>query len=264
MTSHNPRRALRPFWTYYGGKWRVAPRYPAPTYPRIVEPFAGAAGYSLRHAHLDVTLVDADETIAGIWTYLVSVSPAEIASLPDVPDGGTVDDVAWPCEEARWLAGFWLTRGGATPNKSASAWMRDPRYSAWSWGDKARERIASQVESIRHWTVIHGDYADAPDVPATWFVDPPYERAGTRYRMGSRSIDFAALAAWCRSRPGQVMVCEQAGADWLPFKPVFVAKANESVNGGKRSPEALWTGGVPDCFARDFPNAPGLSSEDFL
>ena len=246
-------KGLRPFWTYYGGKWRVAKRYPAPEYPRVIEPFAGAAGYSLRYAHLNVTLVDADEKIAGMWAYLIRVRPEEVLALPDVPEGGTVDDVVWPCPEARWLAGFWLTRGSARPKRSASAWMRDPRYSAWSWGDKARERVASQVGAIRHWRVVHGDYTAAPDVPATWFVDPPYQRAGTRYRHGSRAIDFAALASWCRSRPGQVMVCEQQGADWLPFEPVFVAKANESVNGGKRSAEALWTRAEADTGAEVAP-----------
>lgn len=242
---------LRPFWTYFGGKWRIAPRYPAPTHRRIIEPFAGAAGYSLRYADHDVTLIDADEVIAGMWAYLIRVRPSEVLALPDVPEGGTVDDVSWPCEEARWLAGFWLSRGQTHPNKRASSWMRDPRYSRWAWGDHARQRIASQVESIRHWRIIHGTYADAQHVAATWFVDPPYERAGVRYRHGSHALDFQALAAWCRSRAGQVVVCEQDGASWLPFEPFYVAKANESVNGGKRSAEAIWTGGVDPAFAME-------------
>lgn len=41
-------KALKPFWRYYGGKYRAAPRYPVPLHRTIVEPFAGAAGYSLR------------------------------------------------------------------------------------------------------------------------------------------------------------------------------------------------------------------------
>jgi len=40
---------LRPFWRYYGGKWRAAPSYPSPRCETIIEPFAGAAGYSLRY-----------------------------------------------------------------------------------------------------------------------------------------------------------------------------------------------------------------------
>jgi len=47
---------LRPFWRYYGGKFRAAPRYPTPTHKTIVEPFAGAAGYSLRVDDLRVHL----------------------------------------------------------------------------------------------------------------------------------------------------------------------------------------------------------------
>ena len=43
-----PAHALLPFWAYYGGKWRSAPRYPAPVHGRIIEPFAGAAGYAMR------------------------------------------------------------------------------------------------------------------------------------------------------------------------------------------------------------------------
>ena len=41
---------LRPFFCYYGGKWRAAPKYPPPEHDTIVEPFAGAAGYATRYA----------------------------------------------------------------------------------------------------------------------------------------------------------------------------------------------------------------------
>ena len=47
---------LRPFFNFYGGKWRAAPHYPAPRYARVVEPFAGAAGYSTRHHDRDIVL----------------------------------------------------------------------------------------------------------------------------------------------------------------------------------------------------------------
>lgn len=40
---------LKPFFTFYGGKWRAAPHYAPPEFATIVEPFAGAAGYSVRH-----------------------------------------------------------------------------------------------------------------------------------------------------------------------------------------------------------------------
>lgn len=232
---------LRPFWTFFGGKWRLAPRYPAPDYDVIIEPFAGAAGYSLRYADRLVVLVEKDPLIAGIWRWLISASPDEVRSLPLLPKSGCIDEAEWPCESARNLAGFWITRGAAHPNRTASAWMRDPRYAKWSWGEFARERIASQVDKIKHWQLIEGDYSAAPDVEGTWFIDPPYARAGVRYRCGSDKIDFGALATFCRSRKGQTFVCEQQGAEWLPFRFFHAAKANESVSGGKVSNEVIWT-----------------------
>lgn len=222
---------MKPFWTYFGGKYRLAPRYPKPLHKRIVEPFAGAAGYSLRYHEHDVTLVEKDPMIAGIWRYLIAVTAKEIRQLPLLPTSGRLDDAVWPCEEAKHLAGFWITRGAAHPNRTASAWMRDPRYSQWSWGEMSRERIASQVDRIRHWRIIEGSFEEAPQDCATWFIDPPYIKAGTRYRYGSQKIDFGALAIWCTARDGQTIVCEQSGASWLPFKHFYEAKANQKING---------------------------------
>lgn len=216
---------LQPFFTYYGGKWRIAERYLHPEYKVIVEPFAGSAGYACRFAHHDVILIDKDPKIAGIWQYLVSVSPQEILSLPDVPLEGTVEDVVWPCDAAKWLAGMWLNKGAAAPCLRPSAWMRQKTHENSFWGSAIRTRIATQVPHIRHWQVIHGTYADAPDVPATWFVDPPYQLAGRHYKCGADQIDFTHLAAWCREREGQIMVCENEGATWLPFRPFDEVKA---------------------------------------
>jgi hypothetical protein len=233
-------KQLRPFWTFFGGKWRIAPRYPSPIHSTIIEPFAGAAGYSLRYADRKIILVEKDPLIAGIWRWLLRVSEKEVRALPCLPESGKLDDAIWPCEEAKNLAGFWITRGAAHPNKSASAWMRDPRYRHWSWGEMSIERIASQVDRIRHWRLVEGDYGSAPNETATWFIDPPYAKAGLRYRCSSRDLDFTHLSSFCRSRRGQVIVCEQEGADWLPFQFFHKAKANESVNGGKISNEVIW------------------------
>ena len=40
---------MKPFFRYYGGKWRDCAKYPPPQFDTIVEPFAGSAGYSVRH-----------------------------------------------------------------------------------------------------------------------------------------------------------------------------------------------------------------------
>lgn len=81
---------------------------------------------------------------------------------------------------------------------------------------------------------------DAGEHDATWFIDPPYQVVqGEQYPNGAQSIDFAALGDWCRSRRGQVIVCESEGADWLPFSPLG---AVQSMRKGS-SRERVWLGG---------------------
>jgi hypothetical protein len=67
------------------------------------------------------------------------------------------------------------------------------------------------------------DFESTPDTEATWFVDPPYAVAGKSYKV--RFTDYPRLAEWCKGREGQVIVCENEGADWLPFTPLTDAKA---------------------------------------
>ena len=69
---------MKPFFTYYGGKYRAAPKYPAPRHETIVEPFAGSAGYSVRHFARDVRLYDVDPIIVGVWSYLTRTPADEI------------------------------------------------------------------------------------------------------------------------------------------------------------------------------------------
>ena len=219
---------LRPFWRYYGGKWLASPKYPTPGFGTIVEPFAGAAGYSLRHYWRDVLLIEKYDVIAELWRWLIGESAAVIRLIPIV---GSVDDLpAWVPEGGRSLVGFNLNPGSAAPKRTATE-----RSKAYGWNAQMRHRAAAQVEHIRHWRVIEGSYELAPDALATWFIDPPYQRQGKYYRHSTRDIDFAALARFCRARRGQVIVCENKGADWLPFSrfadPLRLGKSEEVVWG---------------------------------
>lgn len=210
-------KPLRPFFSYFGSKWRASTRYPKPKHPTIVEPFAGGAGYSHRYWDREVILCDADERIAALWEYLIGVSPSEIRALPLLPIDGHVDDLGLP-EEPSMLIGFNLYKGAADPAKKHNAWSRKMVRSGGFWTKKKREIVARQVEKIKHWRVVHGSYEDLEPIEATWFVDPPYQGddLGRFYRHSS--VDYQALGQWCRSRPGQVIVCEAEGADWLPFQ----------------------------------------------
>lgn len=211
--------------------------YPAPKHSVIVEPFAGSAGYSLRHHSNRVVLCEIDPTIAGIWDYLIRVSSREIMALPDLQPGSTVDDLNVPAE-AKALVGMWLNRGVARPRKSPSKWMREKIRPGSFWGDRVRNTIASQLEYIRHWQIFNCSYELAPvDHEATWFIDPPYVGAGHHYTHGSAGIDFGSLAQWSRSRPGQVIVCENEGATWLPFRHLGSFKTTRS---GRQSKEVYW------------------------
>src|ERR1039458_2754616 len=144
---------MSPFFSFFGSKWRVARHYSTPTHPTIIEPFAGSAGYSLRYPEHQVRLYDADPIICGVWHYLIHVRPEKIRRLPLV--FGHVDELDL-CQEAKWLIGFWLNKGCVGPSKSPSQWMRD--YQARQpgctyWSAAVVERIATQVGSIRHWTI---------------------------------------------------------------------------------------------------------------
>jgi len=230
---------LKPFFTFYGGKWRAAPHYPPPQFATVVEPFAGAAGYSVRHHTRNVVLVEIDPVIASLWRFLIGASSADVLSIPLLRSRESVDDLRCSAD-ARALVGFWVNKGSATPKRSQSSWMRSGIRPKSFWGEEIRSRLASQVQAIKHWRVIEGDCLSvAPDVEATWFVDPPYQGpVGRRYRFSA--VDFPALAAWTRARRGQVIACENEGATWLPFRPWRATKANESASGGKVSREAIW------------------------
>lgn len=210
--------SLRPFFSYFGGKWTLAPKYPPPEHAMVIEPFAGSAGYATRYPDREVVLVERFPLLAAMWRWLIRVSVDEVMSLPLDPAM-----TAGLSEEARSLIGFWCARGRTRPARTVnSSWLRSGRWPSSFWGEHIRSRIAEQVTKIRHWRVIEGDYSDAPDTRATWFVDPPY--IGARHYL-ARVDDFARLGAWCRSRRGLVIVCEQKGADWLPFKRFRVAKS---------------------------------------
>lgn len=230
--------SLKPFWRYYGGKWRAAPYYPPPRYDTIVEPFAGSAGYAMRYPDRRVILVEMYAVVAEMWRYLIGVSPEEIRRIPLVD---AVDDLpSWCSQGARWLVGFAMNAATTHPCKVLSSGRKKLRAAGRvfeGWSEALRERIACQVDSIRHWRIIEGDFSAAPDIEASWFIDPPYSnRAGSRYAHAAE-MDYERLAAWARSREGQVIVCENAGATWLPFRPFKKLKAG--VN-GQGSEEVVW------------------------
>lgn len=190
----------------------------------------------MRYPHRRVRLYDKDPIVCAIWGYLIRVSPGEIRNLPLVFDH--IDELKVP-QEVKWLLGFWANRATVNPSKSPSKWMRQlgQQQTGVYWSVVIRERLARQVDFIRHWTVTQCSYEQIPDDTATWFIDPPYDsKAGEYYRYGRKDIDYKHLGEWCQSRSGQVIVCEQVGANWLDFRPFRDFKGLRGV-----SKEAIWT-----------------------
>lgn len=226
---------LHPFFSYYGSKFRLAREYPRPRFDLIVEPFAGSAAYSLCYADRQVVLCERDDEIAALWAYLIRVREREILALPDVVQ--CVSALRVP--EARTLVGFWLGRGRSRPLREPSSWMRTDGAArpAGFWGPHAKERIARQLRHIRHWRILFADYTQAQRLaPATYFIDPPYQgKAGRRYRWGSTQLDYERLARWAGERSGQVIVCEHASAQWLPFRPLVRAQGMRGIR-----TEGIW------------------------
>lgn len=225
---------MRPFFPFYGSKWNIARHYPEPAQELVIEPFAGAAGYATFYDCPRVQLFDADPILAGVWSYLINGSAAEIAALPEMPAvGDCVDNYDLP-QEAKWLIGFWLNRGSAQPKKSRTAYSARTDRAQLNWGARAKERIVGQLPLLEGWSVTNAPYSAAPDVEATWFIDPPYGDKGKFYRVGFS--DFAGLGKWVQTRTGRVITCEGLDATWLPFEPLGSFKSSLG-----RAHEAVYT-----------------------
>jgi site-specific DNA-adenine methylase len=228
---------LQPFFCYYGGKWRAAPHYPKPKCDLIIEPFAGAAGYASRYYERDVLLVEADPKIAAMWKWLISSTFDEIMALPSNVKHIDNENIK---DEAKTLIGFWLNKGAAQPCKQPSAWMRSGLRPNSYWGDTVKNKIANQVVKIKHWSCINESFEKITNHRATWFIDPPYVNAGKLYKYSSNKINYSFLSEWCKTRDGQVIVCENNGATWLPFKPFVNIKSTPGKRGKSVSREAIW------------------------
>jgi len=194
---------------YFGTKHHLAASYPPPIHDTIIEPFAGAAGYAMHSDNWtrNVVLVDKNPDVIAVWKWLQAASAEDVLALPDIEYGPyPVPKGSPPKFLMEWSQGS----PSGNPNV-VSTWM------ARDW-PRNRSRIAANVHKIKHWQIIEGDYTAAPDVEATWVIDPPYQHQGHQYKTGSVGIDYERLAEWSIIRCGQIIVCEQEGADWLPFR----------------------------------------------
>ena len=219
--------------SYYGGKTNVVKLYPSPRYDHIVEPFAGSARYSLQYFERNVTLIDKYEPLIKMWRWLRDCSPGDIKKLPRLKTGDKLSNYKWSCEEERFFMGYIIGYASVFPRNTVTPRLII-RPNHINFG---LNRVADNLYKIRHWAMAHGDYRDFPfQSECTWFIDAPYMQGGEKYKHSFKAWQFEGLAKWCRSRKGQVIVCEAGEADWLPFK---MLGQNRVVN--KHINELIWT-----------------------
>lgn len=200
-------------WSYYGTKKRIAKEYPLPINDIIIEPFAGAAQYSLYGDNWkkDVYLIDKYPVIIDVWKYLISASKEDILKLPNMEKGDKVDDHKQLIDAEKYLIGFCINNGSTCPKKTTA------KYNSWN---RTKLYIADNLYKIKHWKVKCDEYYNLKNVKATWFIDPPYQYGGEYYRFSNKNINYNELGKWCKERKGQIIVCENTKADWMDFKPL--------------------------------------------
>lgn len=207
-------------FSYYGTKKKLADKYPKPISDTIIEPFCGAAMYSLYSDNWqkNVILYDKYDKIFLAWDFLINAKISDINNLPDLIKGLNLDTLNISDAE-KALLGFYCNPASAVPKKTVT------ERGAKSWG-RHKKYLIDNIHKVNHWKIYNKSYVDIENIEATWFIDPPYKYGGEYYHSSTNNshINYNELAEWCKNRNGQIIVCENSKADWMDFKPI--AKLN--------------------------------------
>lgn len=211
-----------PMFKWFGSKWQSAKRYPQPIYGKIIEPFAGGAGYSLNYSDRQIVLDEADPNLRLLWKWLINSAagkPSLIRDIPlDMPVGFDIRRLELEHGQALLLK-HWQRTNNVGDCWTISPWGNMPGQ----WTANTRARLADEVGAIAHWEI--GDpYTNAHiDEPATWFIDPPYQ-FNYRYRKDLPDVKYDRFDSLVQtiSKDSLIIVCEAVGKkgeipDYLPF-----------------------------------------------
>lgn len=230
---------MRPFFSYYGSKWNGAKHYGPPRRDLVIEPFAGSAMYSTRWDCPRVKLFDVSRDICDLWDWLIGCSSADIEAIPaTIHDLREIEHLP---RGAQMLVRFWVAKGRAEPARKLSSWYEHWRGASACrvWGEAVKRRIIAQKPGIDGWEIACRSWDEIEVEEAHWHVDPPYSGpAGRKYPHSD--VSYPALASWCMTLPGSVDVCENVGATWLPFEPLYEVVTSRGRRSGARSKEAIW------------------------
>ncbi len=233
-----------PLFKWFGSKWLSSRLLPRPHYDDVIEPFAGGAGYSLRHSSKDVLLYEADGHIRNLWEWLIGYADeASIRQIPlDLKEGQDIRSVGLSEGQALLLKNWQRT------NNVGDCWTISPWGSKpGQWTANTRARVSEEVSAIKHWKIGGSQGLVAFNhTPSTWFIDPPYQ---FNYKYRSKvELDYALLAEKARAAKGQVIVCEAVcqktgkSPDYLPFEfwgSRITSRRKEGQN--HHSKELIWS-----------------------
>ena len=206
-----------PLFKWFGSKWLSSKLYPAPEHSTIFEPFAGSAGYALRHHEKKVVLWEDNEQVRALWTWLTtSANSAQVYEIPlNVPEGTDIRSLGLNRFQELLLK-HWQRTNNVGDCWTISPWGNKPGQ----WTANTRARVAEELYAVKHWKVHRIGYG----TPGTYFIDPPYFY---NYRYRFADFDYRALTYDISVIPkkSQIIVCEAACQKtgkiprWLKFKP---------------------------------------------
>ena len=204
-----------PLFKWFGTKWNASRRYPKPRHEWIFEPYAGSAGYSLRHHTKRVVVYEANQHLASLWCWLINEARSQdILQIPiGLPVGANIQ--ALDLSEGQKL----LLKSWQRTNNVGNCWTTSP----WGnlpgqWTTNTRRRVAREIAGIKHWQFREPTFEEV----GTYFMDPPYQY---NYNYKLPVSDYSALAQRVRSIPqgSQILcceaICQKTGKvpDYLPF-----------------------------------------------
>lgn len=231
-----------PLFKWFGSKWLSSKLLPPPECDLIVEPFAGGAGYALRHCEHQVQLWDSNEQLQDLWTWFIyGATEALIREIPiNIPEGTFIGSLGLSRGQELLLK-HWQRTNNVGECWTISPWGNKPGQ----WTANTRARVAEEHAAVRHWKLCKPTYTQV----ATYLIDPPYQY---NYQYRSAAIDYAALAEQAQSVPigSQVIVCEarcpktDAAPTWLPFQD-FASRITSRRKQGEHthSRELIWVCG---------------------
>jgi site-specific DNA-adenine methylase len=206
-----------PLFKWFGSKWLSSKKYPCPEeYDNLFEPFAGSASFALRFWNKKVTIFENNKLLASLWNWLIDEADSKL--IMDIPTGlppyFNIQSLDLSYGQQLLLKHWQRT------NNYGNCWTTSPwGHMPGQWTSSTRERVAREVEFVKHWKFEQPTYKEA----GFYFIDPPYMY---NYKYGSDDFNYVKLVEQISSIPSKsaILACEaicpKTGTvpDYLPFE----------------------------------------------